>query len=324
MRTRTLRSLLLSAGLGLSVALAACTTTSVPASYETSSSVINDGQKIVMATHSFNVFISPLRAADKVGPLNKLAAEGGKTGQEFLAVQMIGGSTPMQHWNQGDGDDSKNIAKVALRENAGQVDIFTMSPNAIMPEDGIDLFGDLVIETNPQARIMVQNNWSGWDGNGRTAAVGGVTSEITFVNEDRDATTEEMLDGWITDLHAPGGYLERLRTQLEGIDERAGKRITYVVPSADAVYELRKQVLAGNVPGYEKQSELFRDPIGHPTQPIVNLVSYIWYAMVYRESPIGMTAFVDASDPTSAAREKLLQEIAWNAVVNEPKSGVKA
>jgi len=285
-------------------------------------SVIYDGQKIVMATHSFNVFISPLRAPDGVGPLNKLAAEGGKTGQEFLAVQMIGGSTPMQHWNQGDGDESKNIAKAALREHAGEVDVFTMSPNAIMPEDGIDLFGDLVIETNPQARILVQNNWSGWDGNGTTAAVGGRMEDITFVNADRDKTTDAMIDKWLSDLHAPGGYLERMRTQLEGIDERAGRQITYVVPSADAVYTLRKLVNAGKVPGVEKQSDLFRDPIGHPKDEIVHLVSYVWYAMVYHESPVGMMSFVDDSDPTSAARERLLQEIAWAAVLNEPKSGV--
>lgn len=109
------------------------------------------GQKIVMATHSFNVFIStdpdrapptrtqvvapggaaapaPAAGARPAGPcaapyaptpavgvplLTKLTNEAGITGQEFLAVQMIGGSTPMQHWNQCDGDESKNIAKAA-------------------------------------------------------------------------------------------------------------------------------------------------------------------------------------------------------------------
>ena len=43
---------------------------------------------------------------------------------------------------------------------------------------------------------------------------------------------------------------------------------------------------------------------------------------MYRESPVGLKALVDANDPTSAAREKLLQQIAWNAVVGEPMSGV--
>jgi hypothetical protein len=33
---------------------------------------------------------------------------------------------------------------------------------------------------------------------------------------------------------------------------------------------------------------------------------------MYRQSPVGLTALVDAADPTSAARETLLQQIAWN------------
>ena len=140
---------------------------------------ITKGQKIVMATHSFNVFIStpgartPIagpgcaappnpnavaarggaagaaaqgapaagpgraanpaqaerqaarqtaaaaaRAAAPPGPqvplLTQLTNEKGLTGQEFLAVQMIGGSTPKQHWDQGAGNDCNNIAKAAL------------------------------------------------------------------------------------------------------------------------------------------------------------------------------------------------------------------
>src|SRR6188768_2663942 len=72
---------------------------------------IKDGQKIVMATHSFNVFVGPTRSRDPSvastpGPLAALAAERHKAGHETLAVQMIGGSMPMQHWKQGDGDDA--------------------------------------------------------------------------------------------------------------------------------------------------------------------------------------------------------------------------
>ena len=52
-------------------------------------------------------------------------------------------------------------------------------------------------------------------------------------------------------------------------------------------------------------------------------MTYTWYAAMYRESPIGLKALIDPADPTSAAREHLLQEIAWNAVVGEPMSGVK-
>jgi hypothetical protein len=291
---------------------------------------ITTGQKIVMATHSFNVFIGPSRANARdpsspqtPGPLAALAAERGKAGHETFAVQMIGGSTPMQHWNQGNGDDTKNIAKAALTANGDKVSVFTMSPNAKMPEEGIDLFGDFVIKHNRHARIMVQASWSAYDGKGTTASVGG-TGGGTFANIERDNITAADLDKWISGQEARGdNYLVRLRGQLEGIDKRAGKQITYVVPSSIAVYNLRKEVLAGKVPGVAKQSELFRDPIGHPTTPTNHLVNYVWYAAMYRESPVGLQALVDAADPNSARREKMLQQIAWNAVIGEPKSGVK-
>ena len=311
---------------------------------------ITRGQKIVMATHSFNVFIStdpdraapqrtqavvpgggaaPAAGAPSAAPaapgvplLTKLTNERHLTGQEFLAVQMIGGSTPMQHWNEGNGDDSKNRAKAALLKGGDKVDVFTMSPNAIMPEEGIDHFGDYVIAHNKNARIMVQNSWGAYDGHGSTPSVGG-TGGGSFTNADRDKATISDVAEWINALNAPGGYLEKLRTQLDGINKRAGHQIAYVVPSGQAVYTLRARVIEGKVPGLTKQSDMHLDPIGHPKPPTAHLVAYVWFAAMYRQSPIGLQALVDKKDPTSAAREKILQQIAWNAVLNEPMSGVR-
>ncbi len=283
------------------------------------SAPILEGQKYFMATHSFNVFIGPSRRGGGGGPLQALADEAGIDGHENVGVQMIGGSTPMQHWNQGGGDDSRNLAKVALR--AGGVDVFTMSPNARMPEDGIDLFGDLMIETNPLGRILVQNSWSAWDGSGLTPSVGGAGSP-DFSNEDRDQAGVGTIQGWMDRLESEGGYLRRMRTQLAGINERAGRDLAFVVPSAPAVYRLRQEVLQGDVPGVAHQSELFVDAIGHPARPVVNLVTYVWFSAIYRRSPVGLTALIEADDATSAEREELLQRIAWNAVIAEPMSGV--
>jgi hypothetical protein len=301
--------------------LVACSSTTS----QKSSSPITQGQKYAMATHSFNVFIGPTRSRDpnaevKPGPLAALAAERGKVGHQNMSVQMIGGSTPMQHWKQGDGDDSKNIAKDALAK--GGLDVFTMSPNARMPEEGIDLFGDLLIKTNPNARLLVQNSWSAWDGTATTPSVGG-TGRPTFTNEDHNKADIATIDGWLKSGEVKGGYMERMRTQLAGINQRANKDIAYIVPSAWSVYTLRKEILKGNVPGIKLQSDIFRDAMGHPNTPIVNLVTYTWYAAMYRESPIGLKSLIDANDPNSATRELLLQQIAWNSVVTEPMSGVK-
>jgi hypothetical protein len=335
-RTPGLRIAVAAAWVGLALALGSCSSSGgIPATDVAASAAtqrIEAGQKYVMATHSFNVFIGPprQRAANLPprpgfgpgtdGPLAALAAERGKAGHAALAVQMIGGSTPMQHWNQGDGDDEKNIAKVALRK--GGVDVFTMSPNARMPEEGIDRFGDLMIETNPNGRILVQSSWSAWDGNGVTPSVGG-TGRPSFANEDHDKADVATIDGWLERLEAKDGYQERLRTQLSGINARAGRTMAYVVPSSTAVYELRKQIVLGKVPGIARQSEIFIDGMGHPRAPVGHLVSYVWFAAMYRESPLGLRALVDANDPTSAERETLLQKLAWNAVIAEPMSGVR-
>lgn len=331
MKIRHLKAGMAALAAGMTFALVGCTIYDpvIPQELQESASIsvpVQAGQTIVMATHSFNLFVGPawtdrtFTTRKNEGPLAALAMEAGKLGHETRAVQMIGGSTPMQHWDQGGDDDTKNIAKAAL--NVGGVDVFTMSPNRIMPEPGIDLFGDYVIKTNPDARILVQNSWSGWDGNGMTPAVGGDMADITFVNADRNDTSDEMIEGWVAALNAPDGYLEKLRTQLSGIDERAGKRMTYVVPAAEAVYELRRRVIRGNVPGIETQAEMFRDAIGHANEPVANIVTYVWFGVMYRQSPVGMTALVNADDSSSAVRELILQEIAWDIVINEQMSGV--
>lgn len=312
-RFRTLAAVLATA------ALTAVAPTAASAQHERMARPIVQGQRYFMATHSFNVFIGPNRRTGEPGPLAALAAEAELVGHENLGVQMIGGSTPMQHWNQGDDDDSRNLAKVALR--VGGIDVFTMSPNAIMPEEGIDLFGDLMIETNPNGRILVQHSWSAWDGNGLTASVGG-TGQPSFANEDHDKADVATLQEWIDRGHAPGGYVERLRDQLDGINRRAGHQMAYVVPSSTAVYRLRQEVVRGHVPGIERQSKLFVDGMGHPATPIVNLVTYVWFTTMYRQPAMGLTALVDPTDPTSLARERLLQQLAWDVVLAEPMSGL--
>lgn len=305
--------------LGSALLLGALLATSAPVVAQYAVPPVDVGQTYYMATHSFNVFIGPNSRTGELGPLDLLAAEAQLEGHGNLGIQMIGGSTPMQHWNQGDGDDSQNLAKVALR--AGGIHVFTMSPNATMPEEGIDLFADLLMETNPGARLLVQNSWSPWDGNGSTSSVGG-TGRADFSNEDHDRADVETIQGWIDRLDSDGGYLERLRTQLAGINERAGRSIAWVVPSADAVYRLRQEVLRGRIPGIEKQSDLFRDGMGHPNTPIVNLVTYVWFTVMYRQPASGLTALIDTDDPTSAERERLLQQIAWEVAAAEPMSGV--
>ena len=98
----------------------------------------------------------------------------------------------------------------------------------------------------------------------------------------------------------------------------------FIVPVADAVHRLRLEVQRGRIPGVDRQSELFRDAMGHPAEPVVNLVSYVWFTVMYRQPASGLTALVNPDDPTSAERERLLQQIAWEVAAAEQMSGVTA
>ena len=277
---------------------------------------VSTGQKIVTTTHSFNVYV--LQEPDDApgtSPLARLASEAGIDGQKKLALQMIGNSTVTQHWNARGGDD--NIIKKVLRD--GDVDVFTLAPHRQMPEPAIDQFADLACQFNPNIRILAQISWSSWDG---TSPNGTKADGVRFQNEDHNNMTREDLAGRVS--ASVEDYAMRLRKQLAGINERYGRSIGYVVPVSQGVIQLRLAVLDGKVPGAAKQSDLFRDAMGHPARTntyLANLVEYVWFAAMYGKSPVGLKTFVKEGDADSGRIHKLLQEIALNVVMKEPMSG---
>lgn len=264
---------------------------------------ISLGQTYFVATNTFDGFFAPGSQVGQQGPLELLAAEAELTGHENLGVQLSDGSATEQHWNQGGADESRNPTKVALR--TGGVDVLMMSPIGEGQDGDVELFGDLLSETNIQGRILVQNSWSD-------------TSE-----GDPDAVNWGTIQNWIDRLHAEDGDLESLRTQLEGINQRAGRDVAFVVPIADAVHRLRQEVQLGNVPGIDRQSDLFDESTGQPASAIVNLAAYVWFVVMYRQPADGLMALVDLDDPTSFAREQVLEQIAWDVSFNESMAGVQ-
>jgi hypothetical protein len=145
----------------------------------------------------------------------------------------------------------------------------------------------------------IQGHWAeGWD------MIGGSTP---LQHWEREGTNE---------------VLGRLRAQLDAIDGRHGRPVTSVVPAGEAVLRLREAVVAGELPGVERQSGLFLDPLGHATQPTVDLVTYLWFAALYHLPVDGLTTLVDAADPTSADRQRALQRIAAETLAAEPRSGM--
>ena len=263
------------------------------------------GKKVYFVGHSFHMFV--------VRPLITLAKEAGIPGHWAEGWDMIGGSTPMQHWERG-GDD--NEVKAALR--SGRVDVLTLCSNVIIPEPAIELFADLAATHNPSVRVMLQHSWGdagttqimrARHAPGATLTPGTLPDGVPG-NEIRDAASAADL----AELRASAvSTMERLRAQLAAVELRHGRPFTSIVPAGEAVVRLREAVIAGEVPGIVRQSELFRDALGHATQPTVDLVTYLWFMALYGLDVEGMTSLVDPADRDSAARQRVLQRLAREA-----------
>lgn len=251
------------------------------------------GQRVFIAGHSFHMPI--------VQPLTQIAKNAGIADHKLAGTQSIGGSTSTQHWAS-----EKNSPKTAIA--AKEVDVLTLSPHhRLMPDLAIEKFADLMLENNPNGRVLLQASWMLSDGQPKG-----------FTAESRDTADPSALrKTW-----AP--YYESLRKQAKEFNENAKKDVVFVVPAGEALIRLRERVAKGEVPGIAKQSELYRDAAGHGGPPMGVLTAYCFYAVIYGKSPVGLP--VPDSLKGSKEAEKLnriLQECAWEAVQAEPMSGVK-
>jgi hypothetical protein len=70
---------------------------------------------------------------------------------------------------------------------------------------------------------------------------------------------------------------------------------------------------------------MFRDTWGHPNEVIKALAGYCHFAVIYKRTPVGLPKpSILATKPAwDDTLNRLLQDLAWEAVTNEPMSGVK-
>lgn len=283
------------AALGL-VAVSFATASEVPAEKPR-------GQRIFVMGHSFHMPIAQ--------PLDQMAKAAGFENGKIVGTQVLGGSSVTQHWEKVD-----NPAKKALF--SGEVDVLTVSPNGkTLPDPALEKFAELLLEHNKNGRMTVQASWAGADGNRRAGG---------FKNADRDkAVPAELRTAW-----AP--LTNKLRDQVKSINEKLREKyhrqVLLFVPVGEAVIQLRQRVAKGEVPGVARQSDLFRDDLGHGKPPIYVLNAYCHYTVIYGRSPVGLPVpdllkRADLGENTERVN-KILQEIAWEAVTAEPTSGVQA
>ena len=108
------------------------------------------GQRVFSAGHSFHM---PMP-----GPLDQIAKAAKIDGHKIAGLQGLGGSTVTQHWNL---PDEKDNARKALK--TGKVDVLTLSPHLMMPDEAIDKFTALMLEHNPNGRVTIQASWYPFD-----------------------------------------------------------------------------------------------------------------------------------------------------------------
>lgn len=261
--------------------------------------------RVFVAGHSFHM---PM--AD---PLNQIAQAAGVAEPVLAGRQGIGGSSVTKHW---DVAEAKNKAKQAIK--AGDVDVLTLAPfHTPLPDPAIEKFTALLLEHNPNGRVTVQASWVPMDGFAADRA--------TFTNTKRDdADPTTFYTTWAS-------FTNKLRDQVRSLNQefaRAGRPVVLLVPVGDAVIRLRERVVKGEVPGIAKQSELFRDNLGHGKAPISVLTAYCHYAVIFGRNPIGLPApaalkAAGLGEKTEALN-RVLQEVAWQVVTAEPLSGVAA
>ena len=251
--------------------------------------------------HSFHAFVYVM--------MPELVKGARIEGFEGVGSSRIGGSRVIQHW---DVADDKNEAKRLLKE--GKIDVLTLSP-IWLPDAGIENFVRLGLKHNPDMRITVQEYWLPND-----------TYEPVYPLQvrkpvDHNATSVKEL------ARQQAAYDLDLGEQIRRLNREAGKQAVLLVPVGQAAIALRERIVAGTAPGMKQQSDLFRDTWGHATQPLQVLSVYTHFAVIYRRSPVGLPMLhqLEGAGLSAEDTEKLntlLQELAWQAAVEHPLSGL--
>ena len=260
---------------------------------------ITKGQRVFTCSHSFHGFVP--------GILTDLVNKADIKDHVQVGHSSIGGSQIYRHW---DVADDKNTAKEALK--TGKVDVLTLSP-IFLPDRGIENFTKLALEHNKDIRIVVQPIWLRWDIYEPTTKTPKKVDHNAITGEELRKRHEE--------------HFKKMDEYIRELNKKMGKTVLYEAPAPQAVIALREKIIAGQAPGLKSQEDLFTDALGHGTAPLKALVGYCDFAVIYRRNPVGLPVPNILKEAKLGENEeklnRLLQELAWEAVTQHPLSGVR-
>ena len=192
------------------------------------------------------------------------------------------------------------------------MDVLPLSP-IFLPDPGIENFTKLALEHSPNIRVIVQPIWLRWD----------IYEPTTKQPEkvDHNAITGQEL----RQRHAE--HFQKMDEHIRALNKQFGRAVLYIAPAPQAVIALREKIIAGQAPGLKEQEDLLTDALGHGKPPLMALVAYCDFAVIYRRSPVGLPVPAILKQAKLGDQEeslnRLLQELAWDAVLQHPLSGLR-
>ena len=172
---------------------------------------------------------------------------------------------------------------------------------------------DFCLKYNPQMKFYLSDAWPQLD-------------QLDTIPTSEDALTAEIFARLGQEKHA---VYEKLVGTLN--EKYPGK--VFVLPTCEAMVLAVQYYHRGELPGVEglhafvgkKERSLWRDRLGHLGPGFGNLEGYVFYATMYGRSPElidGDIRFGGSSDYPGPELDSVFRKLAWQAVVNNPLSGV--
>jgi len=269
----------------------------------------SEGMRIFFTGHSF--FIEDGYMAKKVDLIAKAAK---KEKHELVGWRFKGGSGGAvdKWWEKGaDEEPRKSVA-------AGKVDVLTVCTywmkKGSEQERCVRNFVKLMQESNPDGLVYLITTKIPFDGNFKGSPFDG-----KYRGGWNARTKAELaeLSGRIDETHR---YQYRYNGLLDELNKAYGKTVIKAVPLYYGQALLRAQIIDGKVPGVKKQSDLYRDAMGHVSELGQRLNAYTVFAAIYGESPLGLNVpeWEKSGDTVLRAQALSLQKAAWAAVQAVP------
>jgi len=232
----------------------------------------------------------------------------------------IKGSTRYK-WEQENGIfefDGKPLPKLLAAISNAKWEAMIWGPYSNDRPEFYTCWIDFCEEYNPGMKFFLSDAWP---------APGQVRKVFNLkANPESEAFFTDVVYDQLSE-NANTGFASLVKALRESSDD------VYILPTHAAMTEAAKRFIRGELPGVEglykviggKERSIWRDKIGHLAPNFERLEGYVFYATLYGKSPELISAsikFEDAPRFPNADLDRIFREIAWQAVVEHPLSGV--